>query len=211
MKVLLVGAGNMGRGIATRLSAANAKFSIYDIDRAKAQSIASDLGGQVTETLDAAVAQSDIVILASWYAVNLEMAKKLGAALNGKIVVDISNPLNESYDALVTDAGASAAENIQKVLSADAHVLKAFNTTFAGTLVAGQVSGDALDVYIAGDDDTAKATLADLISAGGLVPIDVGPLSRSRELEALGFLGITLQFRLNTSFGTAWKLILPTT
>lgn len=91
----------------------------------------------------------------------------------------------------------------------EARVIKAFNTTFASTLVAGQVAGQPLDVFMAGDDEAAKSTLAELLRAGGLNPIDAGPLSRSRELEALAFLGITLQFRLNTGFGTAWKLLRP--
>ena len=209
MNVLIIGAGNMGRGIATRLAAAKATITIHDIDSAKAQVLATEVGGKVANTPTEAIATSDIVILASWYAVNLETAKTLGAALSGKIVVDISNPLNESYDALVTEAGTSAAENIRKALPADARVIKAFNTTFAGTLVAGQVAGQQLDVFIAGDDDAAKATLSEVVRAGGLNPIDVGALARSRELEALAFLGITLQFRLNTGFGTAWKLVLP--
>ncbi|WP_310569964.1 hypothetical protein [Gemmatimonas sp.] len=140
---------------------------------------------------------------------NLETARTLGAALPGKIVVDISNPLNENYDGLVTKPGTSAAETIRAMLPADAKLLKAFNTTFAGTLVPGDLAGQPLDVYIAGDDDSAKATLADLVRAGGLNPVDVGALERARQLEALGFLGITLQFRLNTGFGTAWKLVLP--
>lgn len=216
MNVLIIGAGNMGRGIATRLVNSNANLIIHDIDAAKAQALATELGGiadssrvKVTTALTAAVATSDIVILASWYAVNLETARTLGSALDSKIVVDISNPLNENYDGLVTEPGTSAAELIRAVLPANAKLLKAFNTTFAGTLVAGEVAGQLLDVFIAGDDDTAKRTLADLLRTGGLNPVDVGALERARQLEALGFLGITLQFRLNTGFGTAWKLTLP--
>lgn len=217
MNVLIIGAGNMGRGIATRLVASKAKLVLHDVDAAKAQALATELGGitpggpriAAAETLSEAVAASDVVILASWYAVNLETARTLGASLDGKIVVDISNPLNESYDGLVTAPGTSAAENIRAVVPVGTKVLKAFNTTFAGTLVAGQVAGQALDVFIAGDDEAAKATLAELVRAGGLNPVDVGALERARQLEALGLLGITLQFRLNTGFGTAWKLALP--
>ncbi len=95
-------------------------------------------------------------------------------------------------------------------MPAGAKLVKAFNTTFAGTLLTGRVAGQTLDVFIAGDDDAAKAKVAELVRAGGLNPVDVGPLVRSRELEALGFLGIQLQFRLNTGFQTAWKLVLPT-
>ena len=71
------------------------------------------------------------------------------------------------------------------------------------------MAGQTLDVFIAGDDDAAKAKVAELVKAGGLNAIDVGALDRARQLEALGLLGITLQFRLNTGFGTAWTLVLP--
>ena len=216
MNVFIIGAGNMGRGIATRLAHTDANLIIHDIDAAKAEALATELGGtaggarvRVATSPAEAVAASDIVILASWYGVNLETARTLGAALDGKIVVDISNPLNDRYDGLVTEPGTSAAETIRAALPAGAKVLKAFNTTFAGTLVAGNVASQPLDVFIAGDDDAAKATLAGLVRAGGLNAIDVGALERARQLEALGLLGITLQFRLNTGFGTAWKLVVP--
>ena len=83
------------------------------------------------------------------------------------------------------------------------------HTTFAGTLVEGSVSGQTLDVFLAGDDDDAKAVVTGLVEAGGLTATDVGPLHRARQLEGLGLLGITLQFRLGTQFGTAWKLVRP--
>jgi 8-hydroxy-5-deazaflavin:NADPH oxidoreductase len=216
MNVLIIGAGNMGRGIATRLATTKASFIIHDVDSAKSDALAKELNDtptsgsvRTTTAVRDAVATSDIVILASWYGVNLDMARSLGPALSGKIVVDISNPLNDSYDGLVTEPGTSAAENIRAALPASAKVLKAFNTTFAGTLVAGEVNGQPLDVFIAGDDDAAKATLSELVREGGLNPIDVGGLERARQLEALGLLGITLQSRLNTGFATAWKLTLP--
>jgi predicted dinucleotide-binding enzyme len=88
-------------------------------------------------------------------------------------------------------------------------VVKAFNTTFAQTLVAGTVAGQPLDVFIAGDDAAAKATISQLVEAGGLHAIDVGPLSRARQLEGIGLLGITLQGPLGTQFMSAWKLLFP--
>jgi len=151
----------------------------------------------------------DVVVLAVQYGINLELGKKLGKKLDGKVVVDIANPLNQTFDGLATAPGSSSAEELAKVVSSGAKVLKAFNTTFAGTLVAGNVGGTPLDVYIAGDDDAAKKTLSKLVSDGGLVAVDVGPLQRSRELEGLGFLGITLQMRHNLGFATGWKLIRP--
>jgi NADPH-dependent F420 reductase len=218
MRILIIGCGNMGRGIAIRAAAGKHELVVFDIDSAASEKLASDLGGTrrdgariaIAETPADAVPQSDVVILASAYAANLEIARELGAELDGKVVVDISNPLNSTYDGLVTPPGTSAAEFIRDVLPSGARIVKAFNTTFAATLVAGEVSGQILDVFIAGDDQQAKNTVAALVRDGGLNPIDVGALERARQLEALGLLGITLQARLGTQFGTAWKLIMPT-
>jgi len=88
-------------------------------------------------------------------------------------------------------------------------VVKAFNTTFAGTLVAGEVNGQQLDVFIAGDDEAAKDKVSRLVSDSGLRPIDVGPLSRAQQLEQLGFLNISLQQPLGLNFGSAVKLVTP--
>ena len=86
-------------------------------------------------------------------------------------------------------------------------MVKAFNTTFGNTLVPGEVAGQQLDVLIAGDDDSAKRKVAELVRAGGMRPIDVGPLRRARQLEQLGFLHISLQERLGTGFQSAVKFI----
>lgn len=207
----------MGRGIATRAAAGRHELVLFDIDAKAAERLATDLGGitpggakvAVAETPAEAVPESDIVILASSYQANLENARKLGAELDGKTVVDISNPLNASYDGLVTPPGTSAAETIRDALSGRSMVVKAFNTTFAGTLLTGRVAGQTLDVFIAGDDQSAKDRVATLVRDGGMTAVDVGALERARQLEALGLLGITLQDRLGTQFGTAWKLIMP--
>ena len=87
--------------------------------------------------------------------------------------------------------------------------MKAFNTTFAGTLVAGEVGGQQLDVLIAGDDEAAKDKVSQLAADGGLRPIDVGPLSRAQQLEQLGFLNISLQQPLGLNFGSAIKFVMP--
>jgi predicted dinucleotide-binding enzyme len=130
------------------------------------------------------------------YPGTLELARELGERLAGKVVVDIANPLNQTFDALATTPGTSAAEEVAAATPAGARVVKAFNTTFSGTLVEGQVADQPLDVFIAGNDEGAKETVAQLVRDGGLRTIDVGPLERSRQLEGLGSLGITLQHPL---------------
>jgi predicted dinucleotide-binding enzyme len=124
-----------------------------------------------------------------------------------KIIVDITNPIDFSTMSSAVAAGTSGAEEIAKAAPTGAKVVKAFNTTFAGTLVAGQVAGHPLDVFIASDDTNAKATINQLITSGGLYAVDAGPLQRARQLEALGHLHIMLEFTLNTGFGSAVKII----
>src|SRR5690606_12308639 len=109
-----------------------------------------------------------------------------------KIVVDITNPLNfETFDSLTVAPDSSAAAEIAAALP-DSKVVKAFNTTFAATLASGKVGDLTTTVVIAGDDADAKSTLAGVVASGGLRAIDAGSLKRARELEALGFLQISL-------------------
>ncbi len=134
----------------------------------------------------------DIVVLAVPYPAVADVLAARGASLAGKVVVDITNPLNfETFDSLTVPSDGSAAAEIAAALPSS-RVVKAFNTTFAATLAAGGVGPLTTTVLIAGDDTDAKTALADIVTAGGLNAIDTGALSRARELEALGFLQITL-------------------
>jgi len=122
-------------------------------------------------------------------------------------VVDISNPVDvATFDSLVVPSGTSAAEQIAAA-APGARVVKAFNTTFAGNLVAGEAGGLPLDVFIAGDDAEAKQAVADLAASGGLRPVDAGPLRRARELEGFQFLHMTLQQGLGTNWSSAIKIL----
>jgi predicted dinucleotide-binding enzyme len=121
-----------------------------------------------------------------------EVLSQRAGELDGKTVVDITNPLNfETFDSLTVPADSSATAQIAAALP-NSRVLKAFNTNFAATLASGTVGEQATTVLIAGDDADAKAQLAEVVTAGGLQAIDAGGLRRARELESLGFLEITL-------------------
>ena len=134
----------------------------------------------------------DVVVLAVPYPAVRTIIDQRGAQLAGKVVVDITNPLNfETFDSLVVPADGSAAAEIAGALP-DSRVLKAFNTNFAATLASGTVGGSTTTVLIAGDDADAKATLAGIVTSGGVNAIDAGSLKRARELEAIGFLQLTL-------------------
>ena len=120
--------------------------------------------------------------------------------------MDVTNPVNESFDGLVVPTDGSATRELAE-LAPDARFVKAFNTTFANTLSSGEVAGHSLDVLIAGDDERAKDAVATLVRDGGLNPVDAGPLQRARELEALGLLHMTLQGQLGTGYASTVKIL----
>ena len=172
--VTIFGSGNMGSAIAGVLSAGGA-----DVEH-------------VGSTETSATVSGDIVVLAVPYPALSGIVATYGPQLAGKTVVDISNPLNfETFDSLTVPADSSATAELAAALPSS-KVLKAFNTTFAATLGAKEVGPNKTTVLIAGDDADAKSELAAAISAGGVDAIDAGSLSRARELEAVGFLQLTL-------------------
>ena len=207
MRVTIIGAGNMGRGIGTRAVAGGHEVDIVDNDPAEAKALADELGGTATAT-DKASIGGEIVVLAVYYPATLAAAQQYGDQLAGKVVVDISNPVDfETMDGLAVSADTSGAEELAKALPSGTLVVTAFNTTFATTLAAGEVAGQKLDVFIAGDDEAAKQTVATLVESGGLRPLDVGPLRRARQLEQLMFLIMTIQEPLGLGYQNAIKLV----
>jgi NADPH-dependent F420 reductase len=212
MNITIIGAGNMGRGIGTRAVAGGHSVTFVDANPEVAEKAAADVkasaknGAKVSAaSLDAEL--GDMVVLAVWYGTNIEVAKKLGTKLAGKIVVDIANPLNSTYDGLATAPDSSSAEDLAKAVAPGTKVVKAFNTTFAGTLLAGQVAGQPLDVFIAGDDAEAKGKVSQFVKDGGMRAIDAGALHRSRQIEAMQLLHITLQGTLGANWGSAVKIL----
>jgi NADPH-dependent F420 reductase len=213
MNVTIIGAGNMGRGIGTRAAAGGHSVTFVDANPEVAEKAAADVknaiknGARVSASSLGDVQLGDVVVLAVWYGTNIEIARQLGNRLAGKVVVDIANPLNSTYDGLATAPDSSSAEDLAKAVASGAKVVKAFNTTYAGTLLAGEVNGQPLDVFLAGDDADAKNKVAQLAKDGGLRPIDTGPLSRARQIEGMQLLHIVTQGTLGTNWGSAIKIL----
>ena len=213
MNITIIGAGNMGRGIGTRAVAGGHSVTFVDNNPEVAEKTAADVrasakkGAKVSTASLGDAVLGDVVVLAVWYGINIEIAKQLGSKLAGKVVVDIANPLNSTYDGLATAPDSSSAEDLAKAIVSGAKVVKAFNTTFAGTLVTGESGGQKLDVFIAGDDADAKSKVSQLVTDGGMRAIDTGPLQRARLIESMQLLHITLQGTLGTNWGSAVKIL----
>lgn len=206
MEIGIIGTGNMARGIGTLALHAGHDVTFYGTKRENAQQLAGELSGSAKAAAVGDPLEGDVVVLAVWYPVTREVVERYGDALDEKVVVDISNPVNtETFERIVPDAGSGAEE--VAAAAPGARVVKAFNTTFAGTVAAGEVSGQPLDVLIASDDDEAKKTVASVAEDGGLRAVDAGPLERARELEAAGYLHMVVQEGLGTGYGSALRIV----
>ena len=208
MRVSLIGTGNMARGIGSRVLAGGHDVTVIGKDAQRAEAVAGDIGGE--GTVETAVAgdpiEGDVVVLAVYYPDARGAVEQFADQLAEKVVVDITNPVNETFDGLVVPPDGSATDELAS-LAPRARFVKAFNTTFAGPLAKGEVAGQTLDVLIAGDDEDAKNKVAALARDGALNPIDVGPQKRARELEAAGLLHMGLQSTLGTGFASALKIV----
>ena len=206
MEITIIGTGNMARGLASCAIAGGHTVTLLGTEASKAEALAEDLPGEVGAGTVGGPLAGDVVVLAVWFQVVDDVLGRYGDQLDGKIIVDITNPIDPAtFQRLALDAGSAAQEIARKAPAA--RVVKAFNTTFAGTLVAGEVAGQPLDVLLASDDEDAKAVISQVVSDGGLRPVDAGPLARAAELEALGYLHMAVQDGLGTGYGSAIKII----
>jgi len=206
MDVTIVGTGNMSRGIATRALAGGHSVALVGHEAGKADALAGELSGDVRAGTVGDALAGDVVVLAIPYGAIDDVIGRYRDQLSGKTVVDITNPVDfSSFTPLSLQDGSAAAEIARKAPGAE--VVKAFNTTFAGTLATGAVGGQPLDVFVASDDEGAKATVRDLVESGGLRAVDAGPLARAHELEALGYLHMALQQGLGTGFASSIKVL----
>jgi NADPH-dependent F420 reductase len=206
MEITIIGTGNMARGIGTRALAGGHSVTLLGTETAKAQALADELSGDVRAGQVGDPLAGDVVVLAVWYPAVDDILGRYHDQLDGKVVVDITNPIDvDAFEPLELAAGSAAQEIASK--APGAKVVKAFNTTFAGTLAEGEVAGQPLDVLIASDDEEAKATVSRIVADAGLRPIDAGPLKRAREIEALGYLHMVIQQPLETNYGSTVKVL----
>jgi len=186
--ISIIGAGGMATAVAGRIAKAGHTVEVLSRDPAKARALADKLSAGATTGTYAAAPTGDIVILAVPYGSAAAVVADYGDALDGKVIIDITNPVAPDLSGLVTPHGSSGAQEIAKGLPATAHVVKAFNTVFGHVLA----KNGRLDAFIAADDSKAKARVSTLIESLGLRPLDVGGLPMASTLEALGLMMIGL-------------------
>jgi len=200
--VTIIGAGNIGGAVARLALKAGADVQVLARDAAKAAAV----DPAVTSGTVGDAVTGDVVVLALPYPALAEVAAQYPDGFAGRVVVETTNPVDfATFDALVVPADSSATAELAALLP-QARVLKAFSTNFAATLASGTVGALPTTVLVAGDDADAKAALAGVVEGGGLRAVDAGSLKRARELEALGFLQMTLAAGEQTSWTSGFAL-----
>lgn len=203
--ISIIGTGKMGSAIAE--VSARAGASIQIIRRRAGTGSAAERSdaeyGLVGDELT-----GDLVVLAVPYEAYPNVLAHYRDRLSGKVVIDISNPIDfTTYDELLVPPDSSTAVELSKALPAGVTVVKAFNVNLGDTLSAGTNGTTSTTVLFAGDDPEAKIAVAAFLEAAGLRAVDAGPLSRARELEAMGFLQIVLAAIGKTRYESGFALL----
>jgi predicted dinucleotide-binding enzyme len=191
--IAIVGAtGQIGAAIAKSLARikqynlllmSNVQDTLFDL---KTEIEKSGAASEVLVTSCAREAswEADIIIVATPYEDQNEVANTIREVATGKIVISVSNPLTNSYHKVITSLDTSAAEGLQKLLP-NSKVVKTFNITSASEFLMSAVSSEPCEVFVAGNNGFAVDTVSKLLESAGFRAIVTGDLSVSRMLERM--------------------------
>lgn len=180
MNIAVIGRGNVGGTLGSGW-AAKGHHVVYGVNNPEKPEEATNTD---------AVNQSEVVVVAiPAKAVNADFFN--GLDLQGKTMIDATNPINAQFDGLDTSITPSQAETVAR-LAPKAKVVKAFNTVGFNVMANPDFNGVKASMLIASDHDDAKQTAMTLATDLGFDPVDAGPLHQAAELEALAWLWISM-------------------
>lgn len=189
-RIGILGKGNVGSALATGLERVGYQVKAVGKDPAAAREVAR---------------WGEVVVFAVPFGEVENALKSVGDAVDGKVLLDVTNALTPDYQ-LAVGCTSSGAEELQKK-APTAKVVKAFNTVFAQNMATGQVKGTRLTLFAASDDSPAKETVLSMGRELGFEALDAGPLANARWLETLGYFNIQLGYTLKLGTDIGFKLV----
>jgi predicted dinucleotide-binding enzyme len=189
-KITIIGSGNVGTALKKGFESVG-----YDVKNA----------GRDPKDIRAATAWGDIIVPAIPFGALDDAVRAMGDALQGKVLLDVTNVLTPEYE-LAIGCTTSGAEELQKK-APKAKVVKAFNTVFAQNMSTGRVKGEKLTLFVAADDKAAKDLVLAAGQSIGFDPVDAGPLKNARWMETLGYFNIQLGYMLKMGADIGFKLV----
>jgi predicted dinucleotide-binding enzyme len=193
--IAILGAGNVGVALA-RACIAQGESIVFGVpDPAKYRKTVASLGAAASiGSTGAAIAASDLVILATPYAAALSVAASVPDWAN-RVLVDATNPLAPGLAGLTVGTTTSGAEEIARA-ARGARVVKAFNTTGAESMADSHYPGGAVFMPVCGDDAEARNRVITLATLIGFDAVDCGDLKAARYLEPFAMTWIHMAIRL---------------
>jgi 8-hydroxy-5-deazaflavin:NADPH oxidoreductase len=204
MNITIIGYGNVGGALTKQLRLAGHTVTVTGRNADRAATVAAAHGAAYAP-LASAAKEAEVVILAVPYG-EAQSALAAVGSLEGKVLVDVTNPLTADYMGLTLGHDTSAAEQIAQMVPG-VPVVKAFNTLFAQVIDRGaEFNGARTSAFFAGDDAAAKAKVRTLVESLGYAPVDAGGLNNARYLEPLAGLNIYLGYGagLGTQIAPTW-------
>ena len=202
MNIAILGTGRMGTGLARGWIKAGHQVTFGSRDPSLNRATADRIGAGIAGYTDA-VRNAEAVVIGVPYGAVLEVIAPLRDLLKERIVIDITNPMDN------LPAEGSGAQRTARAIGPGARVIPAFKATFSGTLgePIDPATAMARDVFFCGDDSEAKEVVASLIEDLGFRAVDCGPLSRANLLDLMVPLIIEVDGRYNMGRSGSWKLL----
>lgn len=188
-KVAIIGLGNIGKAIATNLIKGNHEVIVASRELSKSKELANTLGekAHAKETIEA-IKEADIIIPAVYFNTLKEFFQTYAKELEGKIIVDVSNPIapdrNGGFKKIIGE-NESSGQILSELIPDNANFVKAFGTLGAGSLLGSAFSEpDRKVLFYAAEQ--ANSHVEQLIENSGFDPLYVGGLDKSIRIEVFG-------------------------
>ena len=205
MDIAILGAGNVGLALGTALARAGHRISFGVRNPGASKHAAAQAIGALASNADAVRNAETVLVALPWSAAEAVLGP-LGVLLDGKLVIDATNPLAADLSGLAIGDDDSAGERLQRLLP-NARVVKAFNTTGAANMASPAYPDGRATMLVAGDDAAAVETVLRLAADVGFEALAAGPLPVARQLEQLALLWIRLAYQAGFGPGIAFRLM----
>jgi len=184
LRVGIIGAGSMGGPLGRLLAEAGHDVIYSSRNPDQLMDLVRDAAPRATAGYaDAAAHFGEIIVLAVPPSAVPELGQEIGHLLQGKIVIDITNPRLDRDGAITNEWLEMGTGLAMSQYLPGARLVKAFNTLGAPMFASAHRDGDLIGVPIAGDDEAAVAVVAMLVRDAGFEPVVVGPLERAKEFD----------------------------
>jgi len=190
-KVAVIGLGNIGKVVASNLVKGNREVIVASHKFEDAEALAQKLGhlAKASEVSNA-INEAEIIVLSVWFSTIKELLAKYANELQGKIIIDPSNPIapdNNGGFKKIVGAEESAGKINAGFLPKGAKLVKALGTLGAASLEnAAFKKPEAAVLFYATDDSSINAKIEELIKDNGFEPVGVGGIDQSIPLEVFG-------------------------